>query len=471
MKLIAKNGLTVPKKYITENIYKQIKKDLIILNPNYLSCVENGRKPVFKSPSGKYVQIPKMLTFIKEYGDRLELPRGYGYRLSEIFEQKLEIEYPYCEDVRHLIDGKLNVGLFDYQSNGISRLLQKQCGILSSPAASGKTVMGMEIVAKLGLKTLWISHLDRLMKQAVDSLLKFTDCNESDIGIISQGKCKIGNVFTSAIVDTAKKYANQLSKENFGLVIVDESHHAPTKKTYDVLMKLSPQYLYGLSATPYRTDGLDTIMAYMIGPVTEIKRKSVVEVDKIVTPKVQIVYTNLSIKTALGSSYADFLSTLVKNNQRNNTIIYEVIKEIVDDNVCLVLSDRVSHCEILYDKLVKIYPHVELVSGRTKKPEADKIIKKLKKKEITTLISTYQFLSEGVDLPILNRLFFTTPFRANIRTEQAVGRVQRTYTGNKDAKIYDFVDENRLTKGQLNARLAVYEKLGCKVSFKRTDIT
>lgn len=470
MKILAKNGLTLPKTYLTDNIYKQIKKDLIILNPNYLSCVENGRRPVFKSPSGKYVQIPKLLTFMKEYGDRLELPRGYSYRLNEIFEQEIKIEYPYCEDVRHLIDDKLNVNLFDYQFDGISRLLQKQCGILSSPAASGKTVMGIDIVAKLGLKTLWITHLDRLMKQAVESLLKFTNCNESNIGIISQGQYEIGNVFTSAIVNTAKKYNSQLSKENFGLVIIDEAHHTPTKKTYDVLMKLSPQYLYGLSATPYRTDGLDTVMQYMIGPITEIKRENVIEVNKIVTPKVQVVYTNLSITTPLGSSYADFLSALTKNNQRNNIIVYEVIKEIIGDNICLILSDRVSHCELLYNKLVNIYPYVELVSGRTKKKEADSIIKKLKNREITALVSTYQFLSEGVDLPMLNRLFFTTPFKARIRTTQAVGRVQRIYIENKDAKIYDFVDENRLTQIQLNARLGVYEELGCKAFFKKTDI-
>ena len=470
MKILVKHGLTLPKKYLTDSIYKKIKKDLIILNPTYLSCIENGRRPVYKSPSGKYVQVPKLLNFMKEYGNRLELPRGYIYRLSEIFGQKLEIEYPYCEDVRHLIDDKLNVSLFDYQTDGVSRLFNKQCGILSSPAASGKTVAGMAIVAKLGLKTLWLTHLDRLMKQAIESLLKFTDCKEEDIGIISQGKYEVGNMFTSAIIDTARKYNSQLSKENFGLVIVDESHHTPTKKVYDVLMKLNPQYLYGLSATPYRTDGLDNIIKYMIGPITEIKREDVVNVDKIITPDVQIVYTNLPIKTPLGSSYASFMKILVNNNQRNNIIIYEIIKEIMDDNICLVLSDRVSHCQILYDKLVKIYPYIELVSGRTKKKEADKIIKKLKKKEITVLISTYQFLSEGVDLPLLNCLFFTTPFKAKIKTIQAVGRVQRIYAGNKTAKIFDFADANRLTQGQLNARLEVYDGLGCKILFKKTEI-
>jgi len=473
IKLTAKNGLTLPKtnEYITNDVYKKIKKDLVVINPAYLSCVERGTRPVYKNSAGKYIPIQKMLTFMKEYNNRLELPRGYSYRLSEILKQKIELKYPECTDVRNLIDNKLNIELFDYQTKAVNKLLSKSCGILSSPAASGKTIMGIDIVAKLGLKTLWLVTLDKLAKQAIDSITKFTDCSKEHIGLISQGKYNVGNVFTSAIINTARKYKKQLAKENFGIVIIDECHHTPAKTVYDVLMSLSPQYLYGLSATPKRSDGLDTIIKYMIGPITEVERCCVVETDKIITPEIKIIYTNLLIKTELGlsGSYADFMKALVSDEYRNNKILYEIIKEIIQTNVCLVLSDRVSHCHTLYDKLVKIYPFIEIVSGKTKKSESDKIIRKLEEKKITVLISTYQFLSEGIDLPIVNRLFFTTPFKADIRTTQAVGRVQRKYAG-KNAKIFDFVDENRLTKGQLNARLEVYKKLGCNISFERSKI-
>jgi len=469
-KIITKHGITVPKKYITDNIYKQIKNNLVVLNPNYLTCVKYGKKPIQKTSSGKYVRIPKLLTFMKEYEDRLELPRGYTYKLSEIFDQEIELEYPYCENVRHLINSKINANLFDYQLRGINTLTCNCCGILSSPAASGKTVMGIEIVARLGLKTLWLVHLDKLMKQAIESLLKFTNCNKSDIGIISEGNYNVGNVFTSAVVDTARKYSNQLSKENFGLVIVDECHRTPTKKIYDVLMKMSSQYLYGLSATPYRADNLDNIMKYMLGPITEIKREEVITVNKINTPKVVIVRTNLLIKTKLGSSYSDFMSSLTNNDKRNNIILYEVIKEVMNNNMCLVLSDRTEHCNILYDKLLPIFPFIGLVHGKIKKSKTDKLIKKIETKEISVLISTYQFLSEGVDIPILNRLFFTTPFRSKTRTEQGIGRIQRIYTGKKTTKLYDFADTNTLTQNQLNSRLEVYNKLGCNISFEHSDV-
>ena len=473
MKLHVKNGITIPKKYITENIYKKIKTDLIIINPAYITCIEYGKRPVYKTPSGKYVPIPKMLNFLKEYKDRLEVPRGYYYKLLEIFNQDIELEYQPCVNVKELLSENLtNIDLFDYQIQATQDMLEKQCGILCSPAASGKTIIGINIIAKLGYKTLWLVHLDRLMKQANESFLKVTNCKEEDLGIISEGNCKIGKVFTSAIIDTARKYSKQLSKEGFGTVIIDECHRTPTKKVYDVLMKLAPNNLYGLSATPYRVDGLDTIMKHMLGSnITQVEREPLVKIGRIITPKVEIIYTDILIKTdSLASSYQDFIKALIDNRQRNIIIIYEVLKEAIKGNICLLLSDRVSHCAQLYKMLSKVYEAVEIVSGRTKKKEADKVIDRLKAKEIPILITTYQFLGEGFDIPLLNRLFFCTPFKAATRCEQAIGRIQRTYEDNKEAKLYDFVDNNRLVKIQLNNRLDVYDKIGCDVSFRKSDI-
>ena len=106
MKLIAKNGITVPKSYLTDKKYKQIKKDLVVINPAYLACVNFGKRPVTKLPSGQYITIPKTLNFMKEYGNRLELPGGYCKRLSEIFGSDIEIEYLPCESINHILSAE-----------------------------------------------------------------------------------------------------------------------------------------------------------------------------------------------------------------------------------------------------------------------------------------------------------------------------------------------------------------------------
>lgn len=467
MKILVKNGITIPKSYITPEIYKEIKKDLIIPNPTYINCLDFGKRPMKKTASG-YEAIPPNLNFMKEYGDRLELPRGYADKLKELLGE-VELKYSPSTDVRAALPYELpNINLYDYQTKASKDMLKKHCGILCSPAASGKTIIGIDIAAKLGLKILWLVHLDRLMKQAVDSFLFATGCSEDVVATLSEGKYNIGSVFTAAIVDTARTYKNKLAAEGFGTVILDECHRTPTKKVFDVLMNLSPERLYGLSATPYRSDGLDMIMKYMLGTnMVEVSREALVKHKRIITPKVEVTYTNILIDSPLGSGYPKFMKSLIENKERNTLILKKVLEEVIEDNICLILTDRVSHAKILNDMLSKIYPFTAVVSGRSKKKEADKIITKLKEKEVTVLITTYQFLGEGFDLPLLNRLFFTTPFKAPIRCEQAIGRIQRTHIDGKTAKLYDFCDANKLTRFQLAPRLEVYGRLGCDVSFSK----
>ena len=51
-----------------------------------------------------------------------------------------------------------------------------------------------------------------------------------------------------------------------GLVIVDEIHTICTNSFSKSLLHLFPRYLIGLSATPFRTDGMDKILELFCGP-------------------------------------------------------------------------------------------------------------------------------------------------------------------------------------------------------------
>jgi superfamily II DNA or RNA helicase len=89
--------------------------------------------------------------------------------------------------------------------------------------------------------------------------------------------------------------------------------------------------------------------------------------------------------------------------------------------------------------------------------------------EITVLVATYSLLGEGFDVPFLNRAFITSPFRAEAKAEQLIGRIQRTHPGKKDAIVYDYVDvdigvvKNQFYSKTGTCRHATYEKLGVNV--------
>lgn len=52
----------------------------------------------------------------------------------------------------------------------------------------------------------------------------------------------------------------------YGLVIVDECHHLPAAAFENAVRQIRAKYWAGLTATPYRRDGLDELINHQLGP-------------------------------------------------------------------------------------------------------------------------------------------------------------------------------------------------------------
>jgi superfamily II DNA or RNA helicase len=168
-------------------------------------------------------------------------------------------------------------------------------------------------------------------------------------------------------------------------------------------------------------------------------------------------------------TYQTLLALLTKDDYRNSIICADVVREAKLGNICIVLTERVSHAEILYKKILKQWDKVGIIHGKHSDKLREKTLTSLNNGEITVLTATTQLLGEGFDHPSLNRLFLAQPIRNPAKCEQLVGRVQRTSPGKVDALIYDYIDDHGLTKHQFqnygtgSSRYNVYKKLGCNI--------
>ena len=48
---------------------------------------------------------------------------------------------------------------------------------------------------------------------------------------------------------------------------MDECHHAASDTIVDVLQEVNAKYVYGVTATPLRSDGLEKINYMLLGPI------------------------------------------------------------------------------------------------------------------------------------------------------------------------------------------------------------
>lgn len=463
MKIIINNNLEIYD--IEDPIKKVIQKELIFDNPRYIEAINAGRSTFGIDPN-------LYLFNVDDYGTYY-LPRGYKDRLIQLSElSKVNYEVVDNRCITQDIIYEHAIQPYQYQYDALVTFSKHADGILVSPAGSGKTIMGLCLIIMIKTKTLWITHTTPLANQFEEAAREFiNNLSENDIGHIGFGKRTIGNKITIGMVQTLVRNPNLINKlsHEFGLIIVDEAHHTPATTFTNVVRGFNPYFLIGLTATPKRRDGLWSMAEATLGPIRHIVPRQEVETSgKVIVPTV--IVRRLNTTNINEKSYHTLLESLMFNDHRNNIIINDVVREATKpNNICIIVTERREHAEILYNKLGN---KAVIATGKYSKKKVAKAIKDLHDNNSNILICTSSLLGEGFNFKPLNRLFITLPFRDELKCEQVSGRVQRPYKTKIDALIYDYVDiTSGLAKHQFSnksgkdCRLNVYKRLKFNVEY------
>jgi len=177
----------------------------------------------------------------------------------------------------------------------------------------------------------------------------------------------------------------------------------------------------------------------------------------------------LHSKTVEGNDIQTILDKCIVHNQKRTSIIVDdVLREAKDGHFGIVMSDRREHCEILYKQISAGWEKTGIATGKYSKKYIQEQVAAFNEGRITTLVATSQLLSEGFDVPFLDRAFICMPFRAESKTEQLIGRIQRFFPGKTDSIVYDYDDvdigvlhDQLVNKKQ--GRMRVYKRLGIDI--------
>jgi len=439
------------------------------INPQHSEATRLG-KSTFKIPEFLY-------NFTFDAGSSIYIPRGMRAQLFELINQlnmqAQVIDQRTLKNDTGYIDGS-KIIYRPYQQPAVNKLLSTAPeGLLVAPAGSGKTVMGLSLLPVLMQPTIWLTHTDRLSKQSYERCREFIpNIRDEDIGLIGNGKWNVGKIITIAMIPTLVRNLDKLTelRDYFGLVILDEAHHCPASTFLKVISLLNPYFLYGLTATAYRRDGLEALMFQVLGPITsEIPKSEVAKYKGIVSPTILYCPINYGPPVEINDVSKIFKNNIIFNGKRNLRIKNDVVREARAGNFCIVASGRRAHCDILYEMIKQDWPRTGIATGKYSKKKVDAEVEAFNNNEITVLVTTPELLGEGFDVDFLNRLFMTTSFRTESRAEQLIGRIQRFHPNKKDAFVFDYVDENiGVFKNQFfskygKCRSNVYSRLGLTI--------
>ncbi len=432
MKIKLSNYLTLTNP--AEVLTRKIRSTFTIENPAWL---DNQKMNRWNNQTDRY------LTYYESHNGTLSVPRG-ALGLILWFCKELNIRYE-LEDNRRIlpqVDFTFNGILKGYQVQAVNDLLSRDSGVLQAPTGSGKTVMALAVVAERKQPTLIIVHNKELLSQWIDRITTFLGIPKDEIGIIGNGKHRIGKKVTVGIINSIYPIAHDI-KQYFGHIIVDECHRTPSRTFTEAVSAFDCKYMFGLSATPYRRDGLTKLIGWYLGRKVDVQQSDLTENDIVLDVEVITKPTDFMPRCDPSQEYTQMLSELTGDRSRNRLIANTVIKEASNGGgTCLVLSDRKSHCEALSKFLCDAGIQTDVLTGDTGNRDRETIVNRLNTGDIKVLIATGQLIGEGFDCKSLSTLFLATPIKFSGRLIQYLGRILRLAPGKDKARVYDFIDVN-----------------------------
>jgi superfamily II DNA or RNA helicase len=373
------------------------------------------------------------------------------------------------------IDVRFAANLSPEQGRAVETVLAHELGVLVAPPGSGKTVVACAAIAQRALPTLVIVDRQPLVQQWRERLTEHLGLGRKQIGVIASGRAKPKGVIDIAMVQSLARRDDLAGlTAGYGHVVVDECHHVPATMFEKVVRQIAAPAWLGLTATPYRRDGLEGLITMYCGPVRHRMAPAPAEAFE------RALRVHPTAHTGSGPSFGEepgptsiqrVFRELVDDGDRTRRIAGDVAAAAGAGRNCLVLSQWTEHVSHLAASLTErgvqsLVLHGSL--GRRARASVLQELGGLRPGDGKVLVATGSLLGEGFDCPALDTLFLAFPIAFKGRLVQYVGRVLRPLDGKLVVEVHDYVDADVPVLARMHGRrLPAYASLGFDVPAKQ----
>lgn len=321
---------------------------------------------------------------------------------------------------------------------------------LANGLITHNTMTAISLCGRIGCPTLVVTHRVVLMDQWMTSIRRMFSEEGVTVAILSpsQTSTALSPPPTFGIVNgmnLPKMDREWLS--HYQTVVVDECHLLVTSVFSKGLLCLRPRYLIGLSATPFRTDGMDCLLTHFFGPkriIRSLHREH--HVYMVATPFVPPSHTVERTRTLDWNACIEYQSTHAERNQWIvNTCCHH---PRMQSRVILVLCKRVSQIEQLQQMFQQCgnQDAISCFYGSMRTFDS----------EARILLATFQKVGVGFSHDRLDALVIATDCEEYFL--QYLGRVFRR--PDVVPMVVDLVDRHPVMQRHSQTRRRVYESCG-----------
>ena len=316
-------------------------------------------------------------------------------------------------------------------------------GLVVAATGVGKTYISVFDAKKFD-RILFIAHREEILRQTYESFKKVMP--EKTIGYYSGKQKETGTDICLATVQSLSRdqHLKKFSPDYFNYIVVDEFHHAAANSYKKVIDYFNPDFLLGLTATPYRMDNRDIFALCDDNVLYEIGLKESINRDLLVPFKYYGIYDPTmdyeKITWRSGRYVIDELERELSKKERADLIFekYSLIGGKKALGFCVSIAHAVYMAEFFSKKGKKAAAVVSGGLNNTYKRERQKAVEDLENGNLDVIFAVDIF-NEGVDIPSVDTVMFLRPTDSYVVFLQQLGRGLRKDEGKRYLKVLDFI--------------------------------
>jgi len=377
---------------------------------------------------------PERIVAFELIEDRVYLPFAYASRELKMSRPSRD-SYPV---MNVNFEGELRDEQQIVKKETIAKLSKTGSVIISAYCGFGKSILAINLACSIKLKTMIIVNKLVLIEQWTEEILQFCPTARV-VKMTAKSKWVDADFYIMNAINIEKK-GREFFKE-IGFVIGDEAHLLVAKTSSRCFRYLYPRYIIGMSATPYRTDGLGVLLDLYFGTdkITRILHRDHLAYK---------VYTGFSPKmekTEQGMlNWTMVLDSQARDDKRNELIV-KIVK-FFDKRTFLILTKFVCQGEYLLAKFEEEGISVTSLIGKNQVYD----------KTARVLVGTGQKVGTGFNHPKLDTLLLAADLESYY--QQYLGRCMRK--PDIDPVIFDLVDKGSSLLKHFKTRAEVYKAHG-----------
>ncbi len=250
-------------------------------------------------------------------------------------------------------------------------------------------------------------------------------------------------------VATQMSMANRVDLDygRFGLVIVDEAHHAPADGYRTLLKALEPAFLMGMTATPWRGDErqIEAIFGeatFAMSIVEGMQLGYLADVDyRMLIDDIDWDYVRTELP---GSVSIRDLNRRLFVPERDDAIIAKILESLraAENPRCVVFSRSIEHASRVSGLLRAQGWANRLMHSRLDRVEITRALHEFRSGQVPVIV-TVDMLNEGIDIPDVNLIIFLRVTHSRRIFVQQLGRGLRLSPGKEKVTVLDFVSDVR----------------------------